>query len=433
VLAATPPDEPETAGAGGEAAQLSNSDFTWSTPEWKQGGWYARGAVRPGSPTYRIYLHYRDQMDPYPFHKVSWPFRVWLSALEDPNKRAPAMLLLSIVPRYEWLIAWDQQEELAGFYFPADTSTGKPELSRWKEFRDQWHDAMDEPCGVLFAGWPAALMLVLPLVWLSKPRLVEASFGRWLFNVLMSISLLILIAAITFLVRSYPGESWAIGPRPRPLPLQERDWPVNRPYVNWWIGVSRGRFQVLRKWHAQYWDYYVWPWSGHRRDWTLEHHTVRSRPQDRGGTCPGIELYYSPPTPVQVPDYADLLLVPYDPTKAVRDRIVTSLPTVYHTIRPEPTYGYVGGETRSISGMPYCIESVQSIIVNLHVMILGAAILPAISLRRTWRRYHSRLSNHCRRCSYDLTGNTSGICPECGASIAFESHAAIASPTGTLR
>lgn len=42
------------------------------------------------------------------------------------------------------------------------------------------------------------------------------------------------------------------------------------------------------------------------------------------------------------------------------------------------------------------------------------AILPAC---RVWRLYHRRARlnvGRCRRCSYDLTANVSGICPECG-------------------
>ena len=31
---------------------------------------------------------------------------------------------------------------------------------------------------------------------------------------------------------------------------------------------------------------------------------------------------------------------------------------------------------------------------------------------------------HCRRCGYDLTGNTSGRCPECGTAMAAGQHAA---------
>lgn len=31
-----------------------------------------------------------------------------------------------------------------------------------------------------------------------------------------------------------------------------------------------------------------------------------------------------------------------------------------------------------------------------------------------WRSEKRSLMGHCSKCSYDLTGNTSGVCPECG-------------------
>jgi len=41
------------------------------------------------------------------------------------------------------------------------------------------------------------------------------------------------------------------------------------------------------------------------------------------------------------------------------------------------------------------------------------AIVPTIVL--FWRDRRRRIPpGHCRRCSYDLTGNMSGMCPECG-------------------
>ena len=33
-----------------------------------------------------------------------------------------------------------------------------------------------------------------------------------------------------------------------------------------------------------------------------------------------------------------------------------------------------------------------------------------------WRPYRHP-PNHCRRCGYNLTGNTSGVCPECGTQV----------------
>jgi predicted amidophosphoribosyltransferase len=32
-----------------------------------------------------------------------------------------------------------------------------------------------------------------------------------------------------------------------------------------------------------------------------------------------------------------------------------------------------------------------------------------------WRRDRRREPGHCQRCNYDLTGNTGGVCPECGS------------------
>lgn len=34
-----------------------------------------------------------------------------------------------------------------------------------------------------------------------------------------------------------------------------------------------------------------------------------------------------------------------------------------------------------------------------------------------WRRLHAPLPGHCRKCDYNLTGNLSGVCPECGTQI----------------
>jgi len=39
--------------------------------------------------------------------------------------------------------------------------------------------------------------------------------------------------------------------------------------------------------------------------------------------------------------------------------------------------------------------------------------LPAACL--SWRDHHRFPPGHCQKCGYDLTGNVSGRCPECGA------------------
>ena len=45
---------------------------------------------------------------------------------------------------------------------------------------------------------------------------------------------------------------------------------------------------------------------------------------------------------------------------------------------------------------------------------LAAAVPPALLLFRWHRRRRRPLAGHCRSCGYDLTGNVSGVCPECG-------------------
>ena len=45
------------------------------------------------------------------------------------------------------------------------------------------------------------------------------------------------------------------------------------------------------------------------------------------------------------------------------------------------------------------------------------AFLPAIWFW-SWMGGTSRIHSHCRKCGYNLTGNTSGTCPECGTPVA---------------
>ena len=60
---------------------------------------------------------------------------------------------------------------------------------------------------------------------------------------------------------------------------------------------------------------------------------------------------------------------------------------------------YVPGASRSLSG--YVIAGA--------VLFAPAMIAALLLLRRP-----AIPPGHCLRCSYDLTGNVSGVCPECG-------------------
>ena len=59
----------------------------------------------------------------------------------------------------------------------------------------------------------------------------------------------------------------------------------------------------------------------------------------------------------------------------------------------------------------------RSVVIALWLPATITFILPAFWAVCYWVRYRRqsrRCRNLCATCSYNLTGNTSGICPECG-------------------
>lgn len=57
--------------------------------------------------------------------------------------------------------------------------------------------------------------------------------------------------------------------------------------------------------------------------------------------------------------------------------------------------------------------------VNLFALTVVTGILPIVFLIRVFfRSRRMARENVCRKCSYDLTGNVTGVCPECGSPIA---------------
>ena len=53
------------------------------------------------------------------------------------------------------------------------------------------------------------------------------------------------------------------------------------------------------------------------------------------------------------------------------------------------------------------------------IALFNVMIFAFISACITWvaRRRRPPPPGHCRKCRYDLTGNTSGVCPECGTAV----------------
>jgi hypothetical protein len=71
----------------------------------------------------------------------------------------------------------------------------------------------------------------------------------------------------------------------------------------------------------------------------------------------------------------------------------------------------------SIYSNPELIPRGQPISVPIRSLIPAFAGLPGLCVLlvsfRWWRRHHMS-PGHCHSCGYDLTANTSGVCPECG-------------------
>lgn len=58
--------------------------------------------------------------------------------------------------------------------------------------------------------------------------------------------------------------------------------------------------------------------------------------------------------------------------------------------------------------------------INYGWLVVATVLLPLVWLADAWRR--TLRTGHCFHCGYNLRGNTSGICPECGAPVKIETE-----------
>ena len=79
--------------------------------------------------------------------------------------------------------------------------------------------------------------------------------------------------------------------------------------------------------------------------------------------------------------------------------------------RPSYRSGFHG---RTTLVLPCWLLFVASAIPNLIVRYRVASAIPNLIV---WYRDRRRPPGHCQSCGYDLTGNESGVCPECGTKI----------------
>ncbi len=88
----------------------------------------------------------------------------------------------------------------------------------------------------------------------------------------------------------------------------------------------------------------------------------------------------------------------------------------YHKVRRP--YHRVGRVSLTARGTRLPPVSVTVVRTSMWTVLLIVAAYPALAfIRGPLRRHRRRKRGLCLKCGYNLTGNTSGICPECGTKI----------------
>jgi hypothetical protein len=83
--------------------------------------------------------------------------------------------------------------------------------------------------------------------------------------------------------------------------------------------------------------------------------------------------------------------------------------------RDPPTYTRQGWRCLSAIAYTRRLDFGGWLPCTLFVLLAGLRV--ALWLRGPYRRHYRRRHNLCLTCGYNLTGNTSGRCPECGTAV----------------
>jgi len=185
---------------------------------------------------------------------------------------------------------------------------------------------------------------------------------RYIFNTLTALNLLLLLGVVGFWVRSYwkftdvQRQSWAITEQTEIEPTG-RQWH----YMQYRVISVRGTIGLFYQWMA---------------------------------------------LPPPIPE------LPYPPEWSLSMREVSDDPGDWFAFFDSPTmmnrlgFGYVNFVPGS--------EDLWPLLILPHwFLTLIFATLPAIWLFK-WNKRRKLSPNTCPACGYDLTGNESGVCPECG-------------------
>jgi hypothetical protein len=390
IISGPPIDGPDDETARQIAGRMNNDDFIWQPPIERRDGWWIEGDARPGSATWEMFQRFRDR--PRELEGMAPAERVWIKALDDPQKFLPAhTMLLLFTQRWREATVWDNVPEI---FLPATPETTKPDLPHWMEVRKQWHNRLDVQIHSLPYAFLAAVSLIVPFIWLTQPRRREWSVQRWMFNTVAASSLLLCIASIDLWSRSNSGEYWRFADRPaEPFPF---DTYMVSTFHQRWIGSARGRLIFSRgtsvAWH---WHPHTTEPSGYHKDYPPIP-IIRAR-DERHWTFPGLEFYSMPFNAVHhFPKYADKL----------------AYVNGFHPV--------ASGDVQ-YSNVLNMWGGYRKLFVSWWLIVLFSAILPAL-WGGNWARYYLRQRatarrqrrNLCASCGYDLRA-TPDRCPECGA------------------
>ena len=203
-----------------------------------------------------------------------------------------------------------------------------------------------------------------------------------LLNLVTLCSLLLCVAATAMWARSYlVREVWVLPVRYEPAAAGEK---LLASAQGWQFVTSVGSGDGRLVWfHARRYDYRhrsgrVPPPAGYQRD-------MKQLP--RGVDSLGGTHGSSVSRHVTLPWFGE----------------VTRLPRQQVRMHPPPNEALVS------YGGQWCVH------VYWWVLAATSAILPLVRGSRAVSRARRRARGLCPRCGYDLTGNVSGVCPECGA------------------
>ena len=119
-----------------------------------------------------------------------------------------------------------------------------------------------------------------------------------------------------------------------------------------------------------------------------------------------------------------------DRVTAIKDRLSRASYSPW-----DPVFWYVGDNCavlitrddcfRPFGGLPSTERTLYDDGIEIYTpMWLWCLLLLAPTVWLWWRDRRRVSPDHCQKCGYDLTGNVSGVCPECGSTIKREGQMA---------